>query len=174
MNQGFSFIWLAGMNPCHVTPDLKVIPFDVVGDVPYLLEDGLHTYVRGQEEIAALTGVRVTSDGQIVIDFNYLSRYYDAAAGEVFADPSLGAGHQDRPGKTKKKDVTGAGHGTDEETTDVPSGEETADSETEVSDIEEQSARTVRQSLAQQAASRKHKLTHKPALPHHCGGVHDR
>ena len=31
---GFCFIWLAGLNPCMITPDLNVVLLDVVDDVP--------------------------------------------------------------------------------------------------------------------------------------------
>ena len=152
MNHGFHYIWLAGKNPCHVTPDLKIIPFDVIGDVPYLLEDGLHTYVRDPEQIAALTGVMITPDGKLVIDPNYLSQFFDAAAGESVAGPSLGADREKGGRKVEEKGVTCAGLGTDGESTEAPSGDEfESGPDDDDTDPEERAGRTVRQSLAQRA-----------------------
>ena len=36
MNKGYSFVWKAGCNPCLITPDEKIITFEVIRDIPYL------------------------------------------------------------------------------------------------------------------------------------------
>ena len=49
---GFSYLWLSGKTPCLVTPDLKIIPLDVIGDNPYLKEDGLNAQNLSSEEVS--------------------------------------------------------------------------------------------------------------------------
>ena len=39
MNKGCSFVWKAGCNPYLITPDEKVITFEVIRDIPYLRRD---------------------------------------------------------------------------------------------------------------------------------------
>ena len=39
MNKGCSFVWKAGCNPYLITPDEKIITFEVIRDIPYLRRD---------------------------------------------------------------------------------------------------------------------------------------
>ena len=39
MNKGCSFVWKAGCNPYLITPDEKIITFEVIRDTPYLRRD---------------------------------------------------------------------------------------------------------------------------------------
>ena len=39
MNKGCSFVWKAGCNPYLITPDEKVITFEVSRDIPFLWRD---------------------------------------------------------------------------------------------------------------------------------------
>ena len=77
--KGFSFIWLMGKVPCLVTPDLEILPLDVVNGVPYLYEHGLHTTLRDPSDIAAACGVCVNESGQLVICSSYLGQFVDSA-----------------------------------------------------------------------------------------------
>ena len=91
-----------------ITPEKVIIPLDVLGDTPYLKEDGLHTQCRDHSEIAALTGVAINEDGKVVIDTEYMQTYMDAAPGEgddAQVDPSPTA---PKVSKSKGK-VTGKG-----------------------------------------------------------------
>ena len=60
-HKGFSFIWLPGMVPVMITPLLKIVPLDVVNSVPYVKEQGLHSYLTDPKQIRERTGVYVTS-----------------------------------------------------------------------------------------------------------------
>lgn len=43
----FSFIWLNKKTPCFITPTLRVVPLDVIGNIPYLQVDGALTLSLG-------------------------------------------------------------------------------------------------------------------------------
>jgi hypothetical protein len=65
-DKGYSFIWLSGMCPCLVAPNQKIIPLDVVKDIPYLTEEGLHTMGLEPSDLARLCGVCLTGHGIVV------------------------------------------------------------------------------------------------------------
>ena len=166
MNRGFSFIWLSGMNPCLVTPDLEIIPLDVVGDIPYLLRDGLHTEGRDHSEIAALCGVRIDENNQLVICSEYLGRFMDAMPGEPVistgpkADESVPESGRSSEKRVKVKG--GSSVASDGETTDVPASDvpDLVDSDSD-SDSDREGSR-VKHNLMM--SKHTHSLTHKPAL----------
>ena len=62
-HRGFSFIWQNGYQPCLVTPSWKIVPLDIINDIPYLIEDGSYSVERDPVELAALCGVFLTDDG---------------------------------------------------------------------------------------------------------------
>ena len=65
MHQGFAFLWLPGMTPCYITPDYRLVPLDLVGDVPCVKGNGLWRSVDGDRaELARITGVSL--DGSTV------------------------------------------------------------------------------------------------------------
>ena len=43
MNKGCYFVWKAGCNPYLITPDEKVITFEVIRDIPYLRRNSKST-----------------------------------------------------------------------------------------------------------------------------------
>ena len=57
-----------------VTPDLKIVPLDVISDIPYIKRDGLHSQGLDPAEITALTGVMINEQGQIVLDPDFLGK----------------------------------------------------------------------------------------------------
>ena len=165
MNQGFSYIWLAGKTPALVTPDLRIIPLDVLGDIPYLKADGLHTEYCDRSEIAALTGVTVDENNQLMLTSEYLGAFMDSVAAEPDG--------VDRPGKEPKGKKVASSVVPDTEgegSTEAPDSDASELEELETDEDEQDwyNSGTVRESLQQRADSAKHKLTHKPALSHNC------
>ena len=164
---GFSYLWLSGKTPCLVTPDLKIIPLDVIGDIPYLKEGGLHAQNLSSEEVTALTGVMIDDEGRLVLDPDFLGAYVDAAAGED--SPSSQGGSSDKLPKGVKsksgKDGDGVDLDTDGASTDAPpTGDDLSDDDSEG----ERATKVVRMSLKEKAATLRHRLTHKPALSDEC------
>jgi hypothetical protein len=49
--KGFSFFWIESRTPCIVTPSKRIVPLDVIGDIPYLCRSGLHTTCTSPNEI---------------------------------------------------------------------------------------------------------------------------
>ena len=85
MNKGCSFVWKAGCNPYLITPDEKVITFEVIRDIPYLRrnsdlcqpreateEDFKFSALPSREEIVAdenaIVEHRVVGDGEVPSD----------------------------------------------------------------------------------------------------------
>ena len=66
MEMGFSFIWLSEKTPCFITPSMKMIPLDVVQNIPYLKADGIGSHMMTDAEIESLTGLCIR-DGAVVI-----------------------------------------------------------------------------------------------------------
>ena len=153
--------------PCLVTPDLKIIPLDVIGDIPYLKEGGLHAQNLSSEEVTAMTGVMIDDEGRLVLDPDFLGAYVDAAAGED--SPSSQGGSSDKLPKGVKskngKDKDGVDLDTDGVSTDAPpTGDDLSEDDSEG----ERATKVVRMSLKEKAASLRHRLTHKPALSDEC------
>ena len=69
--RGFTFLWLPGLQPAMVTPELKIVPLDVINDVPYLMEHGSHTRLKDPLEIRRATGVFVSEAGVLQIDVSH-------------------------------------------------------------------------------------------------------
>ena len=117
MQHGVSFIWLAGRSPAMIIPNLKIIPLNLDGDIPYLAADGLRTEGRDRPEIAAITGLWVDGCGSVRIDSSYLGSYMDAApgpSGTSASETSTVGPH----GKVKVRGGVTQGGGS----TEVPSG----------------------------------------------------
>ena len=170
-HQGYSYIWLTGKTPCLILPSLTILPLDVIGDIPYLLADGLHTKRLDPEEITALTGVMIDNDGRLVLAPDFLGTYVEAAAVEgeeaVQEEPSSHSGSPPPKvpkGKSLKKKDEGTGDGTEGESTEAPP---TGDDLTEL-DTDDEDAQAVSRSLKNRAASLRHRLNHKPALSEEC------
>ena len=110
------------MVPCLITPALKI--FD--GDIPYLQKDGLHSKDLSQEEVTALTGVKIDEDGNLLLDPSFLQTYMCAAAdnGKLAtpaAGPKSGAPvSKSAKGKKGGEGESGAGSGADGESRDAP------------------------------------------------------
>ena len=147
VNSGYSFIWLNGHNPCFITSAGKILPFDVVGDCPYLLSGGLHTSVRDPVALMKLTGVEVT-DGNVRVKAPKLV----AAAGEA-----AGSGG---PSADEILDTGDVSEPEDEELFGDFSEDEGEETEPELE--------PVRRDLRTEALTISHHLLHKPGLPKYC------
>lgn len=56
-HNGISFVWIAEHCPCLILPSQRIIPLDIVHDIPYLIEIGIYTYCTSPDQIARLCGV---------------------------------------------------------------------------------------------------------------------
>jgi hypothetical protein len=88
MKQKCAFIWLDGLVPCMVLPDVQIVLFDVIGDVAYFLEEGVHTTCRNPNALAALCGIWVL-DGGIVLS---VTQCFAAALAGSSSDIAVVAG----------------------------------------------------------------------------------
>ena len=48
-----------------ITPDKRIVPLDVVGDVPYIKKGELHTQLTDPRAIRAQTGVYIDAQGNV-------------------------------------------------------------------------------------------------------------
>ena len=64
--KGYYFVWLPGRYPVMVTPKLQRVPLDILNNVPYLLQNGLHVQLRDPVAITQHTGVDIV-DGHVKI-----------------------------------------------------------------------------------------------------------
>ena len=67
-NRGFWFIWIPYKIPVMITPSMKIVPLDVINDVPYILHKGLHTTLTDPGEIRERCGVYITTAGKVQFD----------------------------------------------------------------------------------------------------------
>jgi hypothetical protein len=88
MKHNSKFIWLDWVVPRMVLPDMQIVPFDVIGDVAYMLEGGVHSTCRARDTLAALCGVRA-SDTRIELP---VSRCFAAAPTGSSSDSAVVAG----------------------------------------------------------------------------------
>ena len=68
-----------------VTPSLRIIPLDVIGDIPYIVEDGKAAEAGDDRRVAEMTGMAVIN-GQLVIVNGH--KGYDAMFPGVPAEQS--------------------------------------------------------------------------------------
>ena len=89
MNKGCSFVWKAGCNPYLITPDEKVITFEVIRDIPYLRrnsdlcqpreateEDFKFSALPSREEIVADENVIVERIRLVMVKSHRTSHYH--------------------------------------------------------------------------------------------------
>lgn len=99
----FSLIWITGFVPCMVTPSKRIVPLDVIHDIPYLTENGLHTTHRDPGELAALCGVCFTEFGlQICPDGELPS----LPAESLPSCPGPGVNGEEQSGKVEASSAT--------------------------------------------------------------------
>ena len=150
MEQGFWFIWIPSKMPCCISPDLQIIPCDVIKHAPYIRSANS---ALDRTQIHRLTGVS-TARGRVK-----LSMPSDAVI------PAL-AGPGDDDGASA---TFGVGYNSDPANGDGERLAEPDEASSEESDWESDCADPVRRCLRSEAASIDHKRNHKPYNPN-CDG----